>query len=151
MDSSIVPGTTHPRTHPYIGAENRDRPGPLASSTPRDSCARAPRWPPAHCSTRARTEARFASRLPAMARRCGRLHAIRAQLAGGGPPNLSLERAESTGHPPLGSLEGERPPLRAWPAAQLRPPGEPEGKIHRVGPDFGSTLTASIRDSQPNC
>ena len=28
---------------------------------------------------------------------------------------------------------------------------EPEGKIHRVDPDFGSTLAASNRDSQSNC
>jgi hypothetical protein len=27
----------------------------------------------------------------------------------------------------------------------------PEGEIHRVDPDFGSTLTASNRDSQSNC
>jgi hypothetical protein len=27
----------------------------------------------------------------------------------------------------------------------------PEGKAHRVDPDFGSTLPASNRDSQPNC
>ena len=26
-----------------------------------------------------------------------------------------------------------------------------EGKIHRVDPDFASTLTASNRDSQSNC
>jgi hypothetical protein len=26
-----------------------------------------------------------------------------------------------------------------------------QGKIHRVDPDFGSTLTASNRDSQSNC
>ena len=26
-----------------------------------------------------------------------------------------------------------------------------EGKIHRVGPDFGSTLTVSNRDSQSSC
>jgi hypothetical protein len=26
-----------------------------------------------------------------------------------------------------------------------------KGEIHRVDPDFGSTLTASHRDSQPNC
>jgi hypothetical protein len=30
-------------------------------------------------------------------------------------------------------------------------PSKPEGKIHRVDPDFGSTLTASNRDSQSNC
>jgi hypothetical protein len=29
--------------------------------------------------------------------------------------------------------------------------GGEEGKIHRVDPDFGSTLTASNRDSQSNC
>ena len=28
---------------------------------------------------------------------------------------------------------------------------EPKGKIHRVEPDFGSTFTASNRDSQSNC
>jgi hypothetical protein len=27
----------------------------------------------------------------------------------------------------------------------------PQGKIHRVNPDFGSTLTASDRDSKSNC
>jgi hypothetical protein len=27
----------------------------------------------------------------------------------------------------------------------------PKGKIHRVDPDFGSTLTVSNRDSQSNC
>ena len=27
----------------------------------------------------------------------------------------------------------------------------PQSKIHRVGPDFGSTLTASNRDSHSNC
>jgi hypothetical protein len=27
---------------------------------------------------------------------------------------------------------------------------EPKGKIHRVDPDFGSTLTVSNRDSQSN-
>jgi hypothetical protein len=30
-------------------------------------------------------------------------------------------------------------------------PARPEGKTHRADPDFGSTLTASNRDSQSNC
>jgi hypothetical protein len=29
--------------------------------------------------------------------------------------------------------------------------GRPKGKINRVGPGFGSTLTASSRDSQSDC
>ena len=32
-----------------------------------------------------------------------------------------------------------------WPCA------DPKGKIHRVDPDFGSSLTVSNRDSQSNC
>jgi hypothetical protein len=33
----------------------------------------------------------------------------------------------------------------------LEVPLRPEGEIHRVGPDFGSSLTISDRDSQSNC
>ena len=33
----------------------------------------------------------------------------------------------------------------------LRRSREAEGRIYRVDPDFGSTLTVSYRDSQPNC
>jgi hypothetical protein len=42
---------------------------------------------------------------------------------------------------------------RAWRAktAHLREGLDLEGKIHRVDPDFGSTLTVSSRDSQSNC
>ena len=40
---------------------------------------------------------------------------------------------------------------RAAAAPRRRACARPEGKIHRVDPDFGSTLTVSNRDFQSNC
>jgi hypothetical protein len=42
-------------------------------------------------------------------------------------------------------------PCRPLASTARRAPRRPEGKIHRVDPDFGSTLTASNRDYQSNC
>jgi hypothetical protein len=48
-------------------------------------------------------------------------------------------------------LRSVGPPKDSAAAPQLESVPEFEGKIHRVDPAFGSTLTASNRDSQSNC
>jgi hypothetical protein len=47
------------------------------------------------------------------------------------------------------NLAGHEP--RAMVYFRVASSARPEGKVHRVGPDFGSTLTVFNRDSQSNC
>jgi hypothetical protein len=57
----------------------------------------------------------------------------------------SLTKAHRAQHENIRGEESLAGTMRARNSSQR------EGRIHRVYPDFGSTLTVSDRDSQPNC
>jgi hypothetical protein len=65
-----------------------------------------------------------------------------------GPPSL----ARTSGFLPMTKRVGSTTSRerRLTPIA-VSPFAEPDGKVHRVDPDFGSTLTVTNRDSQSNC